>query len=185
MSTTLTELMAQTARLGKRLQGLVKKYPDDSVEPDGRIFSRILTNDWRRPIGGVHGPLDKRYWDAVAWVESFDAYVRKLLAYFAQQPERLATLPLTRRLRLPAAQLLQLFELQRDMLTLEEPKPQVRNKDIHELRKRLQHDANALGSDELADRIGCNRDTLSDFLLGKTKPQEKTMKKLRAYAQSH
>ena len=193
MSTTLTELSAQTAHLGKRLQGLLKQYPDGTVEPDERIFNRILTNHWRHAIGGVHGPFEARYWDAVGWVKSFDVYLRELTEHFTfelEQPERMSKLPVTKRLALPSAELIRLLKIQQGMLLRwakagKPSKPQGRKDDDQDLRKRIRQHADALGLDELAKQIGCNRDTLSDFLLGKTKPQEKTMKKLRAYVQSN
>jgi hypothetical protein len=97
--------------------------------------------------------------------------------------------PVTKRLALPATEIIRLLNIQRGMLTkwtkaLEEPMPPSRKDEDKELRERIQQHADALGLDELASQIGCNKDTLRDFLLEKTKPHGETMKKLRAFAES-
>src|SRR4029079_10931354 len=79
------------------------------LEPDDRILNRLLTTYWRQAHGGLPGPRERRYWEAVDWVNQFHAYIRRLSDYFryeAEEPERLGKLPLAIALPLPAAELI-------------------------------------------------------------------------------
>ena len=128
--------------------------------------------------------------EAVDWVNQFDAYVERLREYFVyelQAPDRFATLPLPGRAPVPASECIRLLELQGkriagwSRITGGAPSPASENKSVRDLRSRLQASVDSLGAKRVAADIGCTWDTLTDFLGGKTKPQEKTMQLFRNY----
>lgn len=53
---------------------MVKRYPEDALEPDQKIFNRLLTTDWRYLQGDLYGPVERRYSDAVKWIEALHRY---------------------------------------------------------------------------------------------------------------
>jgi len=187
---TLRSLQRETVQLQRKLQLLVDRYPEGGLEPDDRILNRLLTTYWRQAHGGLPGPRERRYWEAVDWVNQFHAYIRRLSDYFryeAEEPERLGKLPLAIALPLPAAELIRRLSLQGQMLKRwagsgKEPDPR-RGKDEREIRTYLRSQCNVKGLEVVAREIGCDRDTLSDFLNESTKPQEKTLQKFREYRQ--
>ncbi|MBZ5633702.1 MAG: hypothetical protein LAO55_11325 [Acidobacteriia bacterium] len=186
----LKDLLRETAKLRRQLQRLTKNYPDEHLDPDERILNRILTNDWRYLRGGFHGPLEQRYVEAVDWVSQFDAYVDQLRDFCVHEleaPDRFATLPLPGRAPVPASECIRLLELQGkriagwSRIAGHVPSPASENKSVRDLRSRLQALVDSLGAKRVAADIGCTWDTLTDFLGGKTKPQEKTMQLFRDY----
>ena len=183
-------MLRETARLRRQLERLVKSYPDEHRDPDDRILNRILTNDWRYLRGGLYGPHEHRYVEAVDWVDQFDAYVDRLrdcCFYKLEAPDRFAALPLTEHMRVPASECIRLLGLQGEMIARwsglagDVQSRASGSKDERKLRSRLQALVDSLGAKRVAADIGCTRDTLGDFLSGKTKPQEKTMQLLRDY----
>jgi hypothetical protein len=65
---TLRSLQRETVQLQRKLQLLVDRYPEGELEPNERILNRLLTNYWRQAHGGLPGPRERRYWEAVDWV---------------------------------------------------------------------------------------------------------------------
>jgi hypothetical protein len=186
----LKDLLRETARLRRQLQRLVKSYPDEHLDPDDRILNRILTNDWRYLRGGLYGPHEHRYVEAVDWVDQFDADVDRLRDYCFYKldaPDRFAALPLTEHWRVPASECIRLLGLQDEMIARwsglagDIQSRASESKDGRKLRSRLQALVDSQGAKKVAAEIPCTRDTLSDFLGGKTKPQEKTMQLFRDY----
>jgi len=189
-SQTLHGLLRETSRLQRKLQRLVDTYPEENLEPDEKILNRILTNDWRHAHGGVHGPHERRYWEAVAWVNRFDAYASALhdhCLYDLEDKNRLTALPLVRRLRIPAAECIHLLKIQERMIAgwsdkAERARPtRSDRKGLQKLRSCLRALVDAKGMKTVAAETGCNRDTVADFLKGTTMPQERTVKLLRKY----
>ena len=70
---TLRSLQRETVQLQRKLQLLVDRYPEGGLEPDDRILNRLLTTYWRQAHGGLPGPRERRYWEAVDWVNQFHA----------------------------------------------------------------------------------------------------------------
>lgn len=189
-SPTLKELLRETAYLRRQLQRLVDSYPEDTLDPDDRILNRILTNQWRQLHGGYYGPRERRYEEAVDWVKRFDAYIDRLrnyCSYDLDAPKRFSALPLTGRAPVPASECIRLLELQSKQIARlsregsDIPSTASETKSVRELRSRLQVRVGNLGAKTVAAEISCARDTLSDFLAEKTKPQEKTMQLFRDY----
>lgn len=176
----LARLAAETHRLERGLAALIRRYPEDGMEPDNRIFHRLLTNDWRYSVK-QHGPLEQRYAAAAQWVAEFDAYVRSLLEY-CMLAQKEVQLPLTGRLRIPVAEILRLLRLQRQILVQwqEDPAPHGRDNSAV-LRDKLQRALQTRGAKAVAAEAGVNRDTLQDFVQGKTAPRQKTLLKLHDY----
>ena len=69
-SYSLASFIRRTDILYKGLEKLIRQYPEDALQPDAKIFNRILTNDWRYWTGDFNGPVEKRYADANNWVEA-------------------------------------------------------------------------------------------------------------------
>ena len=98
---TLKDLLRETATLRRQLQRLVKTT-QTNISTRTIASNRILTNDWRYMRGGFHGPLERRYVEAVDWVNQFDAYVDRLRDYCFHEleaPDRFIALPLIEHLR--------------------------------------------------------------------------------------
>src|ERR1035437_4974077 len=73
-SDSLASFIRRTDTLYKSLEKLIKQCPEDALQPDDKIFSRILTNDWRYLTNDFTGPVEKRYADASTWVEALHSY---------------------------------------------------------------------------------------------------------------
>lgn len=187
----LLALLRETSRLTRQLQKLIGTYPEDKLDPDARIFNRILTHDWRHAHGGVHGPHEPRYSEAAKWVDEFHTYMRLLKQYCLYEleaPERFEKLPLNGNQRLPASECIRLLGVQQKMLEhwLAGGGEKISKHNSEEsLRSDLVSLAEAKGLKTVAAQIPCSSDTLRDFLAGKTKPQEKVEQRYRAYVQTH
>jgi hypothetical protein len=170
---------------------LVDTYPEDKLEPDVRIFNRILTHDWRHAHGGLHGPHEPRYREAAKWVDQFHTYsglLKEYCLYELEAPERFENLPLNRNRRLAASEYVRLLGVQQKMLErwLEcGPVKPVKKTGDEFLRSRLKVLVEAESLKTVAVQVPCSQDTLSDFLRGITKPQEKVKQRLLKYAQAH
>lgn len=176
----LGKLAAETHRRERSLASLMRRFPEEKLEPDDRIFNRLLTDDWRYS-GKQHGPLEERSAAAAQWVAEFDAYVRSLLER-CMLAQRELQLPLTGRLRIPVAEILRLLRLQRQILVQWQEDPAAHGRDASaSLRNKLRHALQTCGAKAVAADSGVNRDTLRDSVQGKTTPRQKTLTKLRDY----
>lgn len=77
MAGTITELIGTTRSIQRSLEQLLADFSEDGLPMDERIFNRILTNDWRLPLG-QNSPPNERYRRAVAWVTDFRKYINQL-----------------------------------------------------------------------------------------------------------
>ena len=186
---TVHQLLTQTKRLERDLANLTKKYPEDHLQPDSRIFNRVLTTDWRYS-SELYGPLERRYVDAASWVDRFHCYLNKLREYctYMESPERFGNLPLNCNRRTSAADCLRLLTLQSGMLARwsAEERSGAKDSELEDLRSGLGQIAKTKGLKQTAAELGVNRETLSDIIATRTtKPHRETRMKLRRYIQGH
>jgi hypothetical protein len=165
---------------------LIKRHPEDALQPDDKIFNRILTNDWRYLKNHFNGPVEKRYADANTWVEALRNYHSDLCdfcIYSLAAAKQLDELPMNPKLRLSASQCLDCLELQFQVLTRweSEAKAPASTDRLARLRRDLQVPIQKKGTKTVAVETGLSRDTIRDFASGKTKVQEKTLQKLETY----
>lgn len=185
-SDSLASFIQRTDTLYKSLEKLIKQYPEDALQPDDKIFNRILTNDWRHWTKDFTGPVEKRYADASTWVEALHSYHSDLCdfcTYSLGAAQKLGELPMHPKLRLSASRCLDCLELQFQVLTRWENEAKASGSTDHlaRLRTDLQALIQKRGIKTVEVEVRLSRDTIRDFMSGKTKVQEKTMQKLGAY----
>jgi hypothetical protein len=185
-SHSLASFIRRTDTLYNSLEKLIKQYPEDALQPDHKIFNRILTNDWRYLKNDFTGPLEKRYADAGTWVEALHSYHSDLCdfcTYSLGAAQKLGELPMHPHLPLSASQCLHCLELQFQVLTRweGEAKGSASADHLSRLRTDLQAVIQKKGMKTVEVETGLSRDTIRDFASGKTKVQEKTLQKLGAY----
>jgi hypothetical protein len=185
-SHSLSSFVQRTDTLYKSLHGLIKQYPEDALQPDDKIFNRILTNDWRYLKNDFNGPVEKRYADASKWVEALRSYHSDLCDFCIYTPgaaKKLDELPMHPDLPLSASQCLHRLELQFQVLTRWESEAKAAASDdrLARLRTGLQALLQKNGMKTVEVETHLSRDTIRDFMSGKTKVQEKTLQKLDAY----
>jgi hypothetical protein len=185
-SHSLAGFIRRTDALHQRLRALIKRHPEDGLQPDDKIFNRLLTNDWRHRHNFI-GPLEERYVDAAKWVGDFNAYHLELwefCVYSLGAPTKPEELPMNPHLRLPASECLRRLDLQLEVLSRwEREAPDSGAADrFGRIRAGLQVLVKDRGMKAVAAAAGVNRDTLQDFMSGKTTPQKKTLGRLEAYA---
>jgi hypothetical protein len=185
-SHSLASFIQRTDALYKRLRRLIKQYPEDHLQPDDRIFNRLLTADWRYWHNFI-GPQEQRYVDAAAWISDLNRYHLELCEFFQYQlgaPNRVNQLAMNPHLRMSASQCLHQLQLQIQLLTrwkgeATDSAPADR---AARLRKNLEVEVRRSGPKAVAAAAGVNADTLRDFMSEKTRLQEKTLRKLEKYA---
>jgi hypothetical protein len=165
---------------------LIKQYPEDALQPDHKIFNRILTNDWRYLKNDFNGPVEKRYAEANKWVEALRSYHSDLCdfcIYSLGAAKKLDELPMHPNLPLSASQCLHCLELQFQVLTRweSEAKASAPADHLARLRTALRALIQTRGMKTVKVEAGLSRDTIRDFTSGKTKVQDKTLQKLEAY----
>jgi hypothetical protein len=119
-SHTLASFIRRTDTLYKNLETLITQYPEDALQPDDKIFNRILTNDWRYLKNDFTGPVAKRYADASKWVEALHSYHSDLCdfcTFTLGAAKKVKELPMHPNLPLSASQCLHHLELQFQVLT--------------------------------------------------------------------
>ena len=184
-SQSFTGFIRRTDTLYKRLRALIKRYPEDGLQSDDKIFNRLLTNDWRF-LQNFIGPLEKRYVDAASWVYDFNTYHLELCdfcVYSLGAPKKSEELPMNPHLRMSASECLRRLELQFQVLSRwerEAANSQAADR-VGRIRANLQVLVHDKGIKTVEADVGVNRDTFRDFMSGKTKPQTKTLDKLEAY----
>jgi hypothetical protein len=183
-SHSLTGFIRRTDTLYKRLRALTKRYPEDGLQSDDKIFNRLLTNDWR--YQNFIGPLEKRYVDAANWVYDFNTYHLELCEfcdYSLGAPKKPEELPMNPHLRMSASVCLRRLELQFQALSRweREATNSVAADRVGRIRADLQVLVNKRGIKTVEAKVGVNRDTFRDFMSGKTTPQKKTLDKLETY----
>jgi len=185
-SYTLATFIRRTDTLYKSLEALINQYPEDALEPDEKIFNRILTNDWRYLKNDFNGPVEQRYADASKWVEALRSYHSDLCdfcIFTLGAAKRLKGLPMHPNLPLSASQCLDHLELQFQVLRRweNEDKAFASADHLSRLRADLQALIQEKGMKTVKVETGLSQDTIRDFTSGKTKVQEKTLQKLEAY----
>lgn len=183
---SFTGFIRRTDTLYKRLRALIKRYPEDGLPSDDKIFNRLLTNDWRC-LQSFIGPQEKRYVDAAKWVYDFNTYHLELwdfCVYSLGAPKKSEELPMNPHLRMSASVCLRRLELQFQMLSRweREATNSVATDRVGRIRADLQVLVNKRGIKTVEAKVGVNRDTFRDFMSGKTTPQRRTLDKLEAYA---
>ena len=106
-SHSLASFIRRTDILCKSLAKLIQQYPEDALQPDYKIFNRILSNDWRYLKNEFNGPVEKRYADANKWVEALHSYHSDLCdfcVYSLGAPRKVGELPMHPNLRLSSSQ---------------------------------------------------------------------------------
>jgi hypothetical protein len=183
-SHSLTGFIRRTDTLYKRLRALIKRYPEDGLQSDDKIFGRLLTNDWR--YQNFIGPLEKRYVDAASWVGDFNTYHLELCefcVYSLGAPTKPEELPMNPHLRMSASECLRRLQLQFQVLSRWER--EATNSVAADRADRIRADLQVLvkerGMKAVAAAAVVSTDTLQDFISGETKPQKKTLDKLEAY----
>jgi hypothetical protein len=185
-SHSLASFIRRTETLYNALEKLIKQYPEDVLQPDHKIFNRILTNDWRYATNDFTGPLEKRYVDAGTWVEALHNYHVDLCdfcTYSLGAAQKLDELPMHPKLPLSASRCLYCLELQFQVLTRWdiEAKGCASADHLAGLRTDLQALIQKRGMKTVAVEVRLSQDTIRDFTSRKTKVQEKTLRKLEAY----
>jgi hypothetical protein len=188
-SRNLDTFIRRTQKLARQLRALMKRYPEDHLEPDQRIFNRLLTNDWRYP-SGQNVCLELRYSEAVRCVDDLRNYHSELVEfcrYELNAVTKLVELPMNPWLRLSGSECARQLELQAKVLgrwkhddTSSPPLSRVAK-----IRCDLQRLADQRGLKNVAAAIHRNVDTLRDFLTGKTRPQEKTIERIESWLKRH
>lgn len=188
-STSLDTYIRRTQKLTRELRALMNRYPEDHMEPDQRIFNRLLTSHWRY-LYPFHGPFELRYWQAVEWIEdlgNYDSELREFCIYELNAPTKLDELPMNPGLPLSGPRCVRQLELQLKVLR--------RWKDgntnspaqsrIAEIRRDLQTLVDERGVKTVAAEIPLNVDTLRDFLAERTTQQKETMDGIKSYLKKH
>ncbi|MEQ1935295.1 MAG: hypothetical protein ABL962_15655 [Fimbriimonadaceae bacterium] len=188
----LTKLIGTTNRLRTSLEKLIRVYgeADARRSSDMQIWARLLTNDWRLLANDGTNRRDQSYEAAVKWLHSYHNYVVRLRVHFAcvdEAPDAFSRLPLNGNQRASAKQLVKLLKLQGEVLAarplrlgpsptkINPPDPQ----DI--LRDELKRVVKTKGSKAVAVECRVDRDTLGDFLAGRTSPRKITLQRLSDY----
>jgi DNA-binding phage protein len=182
---SLAAFLRQTQTLHKNLRGLIERHPEDALEPDDRIFSRILTNDWRY-FRSFIGPMERRYLHAVKWSEDFNKYYSELCefcVYSLNAPAKPAELPVHPGLQMSASECIRRLELQCQVIKrwLGEATDSVKADALAEVRADLEEIVRKKGMKTVEAEVGVSKDTFRDLLSGKTKPQQKTLEIVKAY----
>ena len=177
---SLDSFIRRTQKLARQLRTLIKRYPEDQMEPDQRIFNRLLTNDWRYP-SSYEGPVEPRYLEAVKYVADLRRYHSELVEfcrYELSAPAKQVELPMNPWLRLSGLECVRQLELQLTVLTRWNDDATDRTAKI---RRNLQTLVDDRGFKTVAAAMNVNADTLRDFLAERTAPQEKTMDSIKFY----
>lgn len=185
-SLSLANFIQRTDALRKSLERLIKRYPEHTLPPDEKIFNRILTNDWRFLKNDFNGPVEKRYAEAVEWVEALRGYHSDLCdfcVYSLGAAKKLDELPMHPHLPFSASQCLRRLELQVHVLTRWERETTASGATdrVARLRTDLQVLIEKRGMKTVQVEAGLSRDTILDFMNGKTRPHEKSLSKYEAY----
>ena len=188
-SNSVDSFIRRTQKLIRQLRTLMQRYPEDQMEPDCRIFNRLLTNSWRY-LYPFHGPFELRYWQAVEWIEAlgnYDSELREFCIYELNAPMKLDELPMNPGLPLSGPRCVRQLELQLKVLTRwrgEATTSPARSR-IAEIRRDLQSLADERGVKTVAAEIPVSADTLRDFLSERTMPQKETMDLFKSYLKKH
>ncbi len=182
-STSLETFIRRTQKLTRELRALMNRYPEDHMEPDQRIFNRLLTTDWRY-LSTYQGPIEVRYREVVDWIDQLESYhagLVELCTYELNVPGKLGELPMNPRLPLSGPQCVHQLELQIKVLRRWQEALAPANSRRTQIRHDLQILVDERGAKTVAAEIPVNIDTLRDLLAEKTNPHGETMKSIASY----
>ena len=195
---TLAKLIRRTVQLRRDLLALMKTFPEDDLQLGDRIFIRLLNPLWRNPSGKSYDPEQQKQIAAIEWIERYQNYLRDVEAWICSvmlKPELFNSLPLNRLPNLPPFQhsadecirRLDLQEAALKRLQKQDAAPKSRRSDdkvarrVVDLRGELRAVIDRVGLDDCVAKTRLNRDTINDFLNGKTQPRKKTEEKMEEY----
>jgi len=191
-------MIRRTAQLRRDLLALMKKFPEDDLELGDRIFVRLLNPLWRNPSGKPYGPRQQKQIAAVEWLERYQNYLRDVEAWICGvmlKPELFNSLPLNRLPNLPpfqhsADECIRRLDLQEAALKrLQEQNAATKSGRSDDkvadrgsdLGGKLRVVIDRVGLEDCVAKTRLNRDTINDFLNGKTQPRKKTVEKVEEY----
>lgn len=184
-SNSLDTFVRRTQKLIRELRSLMKRYPEEQLEPDQRIFNRLLTYDWR-VLTTFIGPIEWRYLRVVEWIEdlgNYDSELREFCKGELRAPTKLDELPMNPGLPLSGPRCLRQLELQLKVLT--RWKDDATNSPTQSRNAKIRRDLQTLveerGLKTVAAEIPVSIDTLRDYLAERTEPQDKTMDRIKSY----
>jgi hypothetical protein len=172
---TLSALRKCASKLRRDLESLVKRFPEEGLAPENRIFPRLLSTRWRH-LDEIYGPYDLRQTETVRWIEQYRHYVRDLEDYFTYvllNPDLFNDLPFNGRSELSAVECIRNLNLQEEALT---------RLDADDRLGRLEAAVKRHSVQEVAKAVGLSPDTVSDLINRKVKHAKKTtMEKLEKH----
>jgi hypothetical protein len=191
---TLPALIRTTTGLRHDLAALMKRFPEDRLDPKDRIFVRLLTSHWRNPFGKEYTSDQQKQIEAIKWIERYRKYIgdlEALLCGVLQQREAFRMLPLHElpihpQFQFSADKCLDKLALQHAALKAfadrgKGPIPGAGGK-LESLRTKLVAVIAKGGLDECVVKTGLHRETVQDFAKGHTKnPRGRTLEKLEEY----
>jgi len=164
---TLNALRKCTSKLRRDLESLVKRFPEERLAPENRIFSRLLSTRWRHLVE-IYGPHDLRETEAVRWIEQYRQYVQGLEDYFCYvllKPDLFNVLPFNGRSEMSAEECIRRLELQEGAL---------QRINTNDLSARLVAAVERHDVQTVATVLGLSRDTISDRINGRIENSNKT-----------
>lgn len=191
---TLRTLIGTTTKLGRNLEELLKKHPEEHLDGSNRIFVRLLNPVWRNPYGIPYRPDQTKELGAVAWIGRFQQYLQDLEGWIANvmlRPNLFKELPLNYYRHYSAEECLRRLRLQelalKRILEEEESSSKAPPGDVGSsgLLRILQLLVNQLGVKNCARQSGVSRDTINDLLAGRiANPHKSTVEKLEKFVKA-
>jgi hypothetical protein len=185
---TLAGLIRRTSKLRRDLVSLQRRFPEDQLEPENRVFPRLISPRWRNLVGDVHGPYDRKHTEAVNWISQYGDYIRDLEGYVAGvmlRPDLFSSLPFNGQLELSADECVRRLSLQEGALkriqAVAKEHCTSTREDLDSLRDHLIAAVETNGMKDLVAGTGLNRDTINDFIRGRSSPRKPTLYNFRSY----
>jgi hypothetical protein len=198
----INALISATVKLRRELERLVKKYPEDDLDPDDRIFNRLTSLVWRKLLnpdpreacGDPYRPYQKKESEAIKWNDDFNEYLKDLdvlSRWVMPGSDLLGALPLIHFTPLSAKQLIVRLRYQEGVLRRTPPRKILSNgTQPFEVRlEKLRSDLKAMVRDKgiqyCSDNAMVNRDTITDLVHEPNRrPHKKTVEKLESFIKS-
>jgi hypothetical protein len=186
---TLAHLIRRTSKLRRDLVLLQLRFPEDQLEPESRVFPRLVSTRWRNLVGENNGPYERKRTEAVSWICQYGDYIRDLEGYISSvmlRPDLFSALPFNGQLELSADDCVQRLSLQEAALKrIQAGETQgyrsSATKDLGSLRDRLRAAVQRNGLKDIVCKIGANPDTINDFIRGRSLPRKATVDRFENY----